>query len=372
MSASVRALEFFSGIGGMHFGLEWAAIDAKVVAAFDINPQANACYNHNFGLEPVEKSIQDLNPKELERYDANCWLMSPPCQPYTRTGKQLDDKDARAQGFLFLLDTLSQMASPPMYIFIENVANFEQSRTRQKLIDILSKLDYIYQEWLLNPVQFGIPNDRPRYYLTARKQDRTTLPDSLLQPNLFYGRLSRSWMFEPPFVVGTLTVGEFLQNDILCNDPVFKIPERLLRSRGSFDPLVIAKPSHTRTSCFTKAYGHHGVASGAFLQTRGFDQDESVLLNTHEAVDKLGLRLFTSIEIARLHGFPIDLKAPQSPHINLSGTHLHLFSFPKDISTRQQWRVLGNSMCVIVVGLLLPARITQLQTKHHLARWTIY
>ncbi|KAK6098202.1 hypothetical protein MT418_002252 [Batrachochytrium dendrobatidis] len=339
MSASVRALEFFSGIGGMHFGLEWAAIDAKVVAAFDINPQANACYNHNFGLEPVEKSIQDLNPKELERYDANCWLMSPPCQPYTRTGKQLDDKDARAQGFLFLLDTLSQMASPPMYIFIENVANFE--------------LDYIYQEWLLNPVQFGIPNDRPRYYLTARKQDRTTLPDSLLQPNLFYGRLSRSWMFEPPFVVGTLTVGEFLQNDILCNDPVFKIPERLLKSRGSFDPLVIAKPSHTRTSCFTKAYGHHGVASGAFLQTRGFDQDESVLLNTHEAVDKLGLRLFTSIEIARLHGFPIDLKAPQSPHINLSGTHLHLFSFPKDISTRQQWRVLGNSMCVIVVGELM-------------------
>jgi site-specific DNA-cytosine methylase len=50
----VTALEFYSGIGGMHFACERAAnlghIPAvEVLAAFDINPVANAVYEHNFG-----------------------------------------------------------------------------------------------------------------------------------------------------------------------------------------------------------------------------------------------------------------------------------------------------------------------------------
>ena len=46
------ALEFFSGIGGLHCALNEAAqtlnIAAKVVASFDVNPNANAIYAANF------------------------------------------------------------------------------------------------------------------------------------------------------------------------------------------------------------------------------------------------------------------------------------------------------------------------------------
>lgn len=50
----VKALEFYSGLGGMHFSCELAHklgyIPAvEVLAAFDINPVANAIYEHNFG-----------------------------------------------------------------------------------------------------------------------------------------------------------------------------------------------------------------------------------------------------------------------------------------------------------------------------------
>ena len=40
----VRALEFFSGIGGLHYGLCEAlgSTDVEVAAAFDINQNANA------------------------------------------------------------------------------------------------------------------------------------------------------------------------------------------------------------------------------------------------------------------------------------------------------------------------------------------
>ena len=46
------ALEFFSGIGGLHCALNEAAqalkIPAKVLASFDVNPNANAIYATNF------------------------------------------------------------------------------------------------------------------------------------------------------------------------------------------------------------------------------------------------------------------------------------------------------------------------------------
>ena len=52
--SSLKALEFYSGIGGMHGAVETAYkaghIPAvEVLAAFDNNPVANSVYEHNFG-----------------------------------------------------------------------------------------------------------------------------------------------------------------------------------------------------------------------------------------------------------------------------------------------------------------------------------
>nr|XP_040025262.1 tRNA (cytosine(38)-C(5))-methyltransferase-like [Gasterosteus aculeatus aculeatus] len=50
---------------------------------------------------------------------------------------------------------------------------------------------------------------------------------------------------------------------------------------------------------------------------------------------KLKLRYFSPREVANLMGFP------------------QRFSFPQQISTKQQYRVLGNSLNVVVVARLL-------------------
>lgn len=53
--SAVQALEFYSGIGGMHFACDRACklghipCSVEVLAAFDLNPVANAVYEHNFG-----------------------------------------------------------------------------------------------------------------------------------------------------------------------------------------------------------------------------------------------------------------------------------------------------------------------------------
>ncbi|WOL00521.1 tRNA (cytosine(38)-C(5))-methyltransferase isoform X2 [Canna indica] len=85
-SSTWRILEFYSGIGAMRYSLMRAGIRGHVVEAFDINNIANDVYEHNFGHRPFQGNIQVLSPTDLDKYEAHAWLLSPPCQPYTRQG----------------------------------------------------------------------------------------------------------------------------------------------------------------------------------------------------------------------------------------------------------------------------------------------
>jgi tRNA (cytosine38-C5)-methyltransferase len=53
----LTALEFYSGIGGMHCALKLADLTAAVLDAFDINHSANKCYQHNFGKPPKQVKV---------------------------------------------------------------------------------------------------------------------------------------------------------------------------------------------------------------------------------------------------------------------------------------------------------------------------
>ena len=70
------------------------------------------------------------------------------------------------------------------------------------------------------------------------------------------------------------------------------------------DPVAVA-------ACFTSGYGRSAIRCGSYLARSG----ESV-------------RRFTPTEIARLLGFP------------------ETFAFPPGVSTRQAWKLLGNSLSV--------------------------
>ena len=78
MTTKMNALEFFSGIGGMHYSLLLATKSFQVVAAFDINHNANQFYELNFDIAPIQKSVQHLKPDIIDKFSASLWLLSPP------------------------------------------------------------------------------------------------------------------------------------------------------------------------------------------------------------------------------------------------------------------------------------------------------
>jgi len=124
-------VEFYSGIGGMHYGLQLAHSACRVSVSMDINTLANAVYTHNFpDMRVYSRSIEGLKPDDhlingKQGVRSVMWLMSPPCQPFSRLGLQRDDQDKRCRSLLHLIDILPKLLNPPDYILLENVKGFD-------------------------------------------------------------------------------------------------------------------------------------------------------------------------------------------------------------------------------------------------------
>eukprot|EP00798_Chlamydomonas_sp_ICE-L_P014273 gene14273-20247_t len=160
--AKLKALEFFSGIGGMHAALKVAAPDAEVACAYDINEVANDVYQANFGRRPRQGNLAAVSPASMDKHAADLWLLAPPCQPFTRQGLKKDIDDGRASCFMQLLQNMKTLKHPPVFLLLENVVGFEKSAVHAALMETLKEQSFSVQEFILTPTQLGIPYSRPR------------------------------------------------------------------------------------------------------------------------------------------------------------------------------------------------------------------
>lgn len=194
-----QILELYSGIGGMHYAVEGnnqfhnqipqitfydlhfrhdialllyseSGIKTKVVFSTDVNNSANDVYRHNFpSTNQQSRNIVSLTAKEINHLQPDVIMMSPPCQPFTRTGLKMDVNDPRCSSFLHLLDVIPNLNSV-QYILMENVVGFETSAMRNAFVEVLKTCKFFFREFIITPEKLGIPNSRNRYYLIARKK----------------------------------------------------------------------------------------------------------------------------------------------------------------------------------------------------------
>ncbi|XP_027881947.1 tRNA (cytosine(38)-C(5))-methyltransferase isoform X1 [Xiphophorus couchianus] len=410
---SLRVLELYSGIGGMHYALKESGISAQVVAAVDINTTANKIYRHNFPDTPLwNKTIEGIPLDDFNKLSFDMIMMSPPCQPFTRLGLQGDIADPRCKSFLFILELLPRLCKMPTYILLENVKGFESSSARDYLIKTLSDCGYTYQESMISPTSVGVPNSRLRYFLVAKMSaenssiqtsakgeaggvtqwSSVSSPSEMMSSNYHSNGCSFSHVTDSEFPERSSVLRSKCQNTdqpsednpnvhVLYKretqmdsqkktnqnknlsvqqiqgylEPQMNIdmelyllkPKTLLRYGSILD---IVQPHSRRSVCFTKGYGRYVEGTGSVLQCCMENEISSVFTNLDQLTEeeklqkmlKLNLRYFTPREVANVMGFP------QS------------FTFPEDISIIQQYRVLGNSLNVLVV-----ARLLQLMTSEH-------
>ena len=289
----MRILELFGGIGGCAV----ACAPQPSVGAMDISQTAAEVYAANFSAPYQVQEIATVSTDALARIEADMWWMSPPCQPFTRRGRQADVADPRCAGLLRLLRAVPDIR--PDFIALENVIGFERSTAYAELQQVLARTNYQVSTAHLCSSQFGIPNQRPRFFLVASRQGQPSIAPVPAPPQ-------------------TQTLSTFLEdqiNDDRRDDVV--VPREEIANYAHAINLV--SPQETRTCCFTSAYGHSLVRSGSYLSTND------------------GVRRFTPREIARLLGFPDQ------------------FVLPDSLTTRQLWKLLGNSLSIPCVRHVLDA-----------------
>jgi DNA (cytosine-5)-methyltransferase 1 len=275
-----RVVELFCGMGGF---AESAGDDVEVVLAADASSHVLEIYKKNFKHNARQMNLQSAHADLMAKLDADIWWMSPPCQPHTVRGNQLDLSDPRSASFEKVLEFITEVG--PRAIGMENVEGFKSSDAHRRLLGVLERAGYHVTEEILCPTQFGVPNKRPRYYMAARKDAVPVFKTKQV------GR---------PFQT-------YLEKDL---DPRLEVRDQDFQKYGKAFLIVDAEDPDAVTSCFTSAYGKSWVFSGSYLRQDGV------------------LRRFSARELLNFMHFRPE------------------FAIPDSVSLKKSWKYIGNSLSI--------------------------
>ncbi|KAJ8327221.1 hypothetical protein O5D80_004628 [Batrachochytrium dendrobatidis] len=334
----IKVLEFYSGIGGFHAALSKTHIAFQVLQAFDMNINANLVYQTTHPTVPVSvRNIGFLSPIDLDAFQADMFLLSPPCQPYSRKGSRKGINDSRADSFVQLLDSIKKMQQKPKWMLVENVYGFETSDTftilKEKLVG-----EYDIQSFELNPWHFGIPYSRPRIFILAKlrvcnqcKQDYRLDTDSHqgdhekcseCQDSVFKGFSIQEFNHKvikqeqahaamaDRFFQGRdttpQTLAGFLDNPSSedTNPYMLVMEQDLWAAARHFD---VVGPESTRSCCFTKAYGSYARGGGSVVRTDskpGYKEREEAAFKAYN-------------ELFEEHKLKVELLQVQKPTVEI-------------------------------------------------------
>lgn len=164
-------LDLFAGVGGFHAAL--TAMGGEVVQAAEIDEAAAAVYEQTWGLRP-DRDVVELASDPFDRVQPHALLAGGfPCQPFSKSGRQLGITEERGQLFDHVVKILD--AHKPPVVALENVRNIAGPRQRQvwhHVVDSLRSVGYatpdepaVFSPHLLPPWLGGGPQVRDRVYI---------------------------------------------------------------------------------------------------------------------------------------------------------------------------------------------------------------
>lgn len=165
-----RFIDLFAGIGGFHYALE--ANGHHAVFASEWDKDAAQVYERNHGLKP-HGDITAIKETDIPAHDIVGAGF--PCQAFSISGKQSGFSDPR--GTLFFEIARIAALHRPKILFLENVRNFAQhdsGNTLRTVTKTLEDLRYNVFTRLYNASNFGLPQNRQRFFIVAINTDYST------------------------------------------------------------------------------------------------------------------------------------------------------------------------------------------------------
>ena len=171
---SFKFVDLFAGLGGFHYALKDLGGECVFVSEIDNNLRDLYQKNHK-----VSKSIiyGDISECWTQVPDHDVLVAGFPCQPFSKSGKQLGFNDKkRGDCIFYVLNTLKKLK--PKYFIFENVPNFSKHNngdTWDQVRESLLNMGYIVRAtsdiWDLSktanhisPDKYGYPQKRERFF----------------------------------------------------------------------------------------------------------------------------------------------------------------------------------------------------------------
>ncbi len=213
----MKIIDLFCGMGGFRLAFEkWGC---KCVFSSDIDKFAQETYKLNFNEQPYG-DITKIKSTDIPDFDILCAGF--PCQPFSIAGRRLGFEDTRGTLFFEVARILQE--KKPKAFFLENVrglANHDKGNTVKVIMQTLNDLGYTATAKVLNAKDYGVPQNRERWYCVGFRKD-------IVGEN-----------FEFPFSVGkidkydlTSVIESNEEKEYLCSDICFSHIEKYIKEKN--------------------------------------------------------------------------------------------------------------------------------------------
>lgn len=331
-SKKIKFIDLFCGIGGFRLAAENLGLEC--VFSCDIDPYARQTYETNFKDEPAS-DVYSVKSREIQNFDI--LFAGFPCQSFSYSGRGLGFNDKRGILFYEILRILND--KKPKAFLIENVKGLvsHDKGNTLKIIELeLKNSGYTINWKVLNSSDFGLPQNRERWYCVGFKDDcefkfpepsnqRKILSDILSNVSDETLTISKKWL-------------ERLNRHFNSNDERVKHFDFDKKSnRGKQGVYSFLKPDNTIRF-------HMGDEKKTQIQEGFFTSTKSLspTLIANRVPQLWDLKRKLSVrECARLQGFPDSFKFP--------------------CGTNQSYKQIGNSVSIPVIEAIVKNIIKQLK-----------
>lgn len=163
----ITFIDLFCGLGGFRLALE--SLNAQCVFSCDIDSKVQEVYYQNF-LELPQGDISKIESQDIADHDILCAGF--PCQPFSSAGKRLGFEDTRGTLF-FEVARILKDKKPKAFILenVKGIVSHNQGRSLKVILNILSDLGYDYKCAVLNAKDYGIAQNRERWYCVGVRKE---------------------------------------------------------------------------------------------------------------------------------------------------------------------------------------------------------
>lgn len=327
----MKFIDFFSGIGGFHSGLELAGMECVGWCEFDKFAQKS--YRAMYDTEDLyfNNDVKTIKGKDLPK--ADLWAFGFPCQDISIAGKQEGIKEGTRSGLFYeimrLLDECKE--NKPKWLVCENVKNLLSIDGGGGFLNVVGEMaerGYSIEWKVYNSKNYGVPQSRERIYivgyygnstgqslLPTRRESQTAIKQvgNLLNTTSFGGNPQRGRVYSADGVAPTLT----------CS------------GGGNMQPKIIEKPKNKiqnfgNVSAYTNDNTVWETGIARTLTASNYKHPQKV---ASKKKNKIKIRKLTPLECFRLQGFT-DQQFKAAQAVN---------------STTQLYKQAGNAVTVNVV-----------------------